>query len=269
MQVTRFATLFLGSLLMSLPVVAQQPTPAMPAPRDAQAVLVLQRSLAALSGTAPVNDVTLSGTATRIAGSDNESGTVTLKATAMGQGRIDLNLPSGQRSDVIDISQASPVGDWSGPDGAWHPIAAHNLFGDPSWFFPTFLIHRALSAPNYAISPMNAETKDGVAVEHLTIYQQSGPPSPQSALMQGLSQIDIYLNASTLLPAAILFNAHPDDNALVNIPIQIAFSNYQVVQGATVPHHIQKYIQNGLALDVSVTDVQVNTGLPATDFQAQ
>jgi len=110
MQVTRFATLFLGSLLMSLPVVAQQPTPA--APRDAQAVLVLQRSLAALIGTATVNDVTLTGTVTRIAGSDNESGTATLKATAVGQGRVDLSLPSGQRNEVTDSSQTSPVGNW-------------------------------------------------------------------------------------------------------------------------------------------------------------
>lgn len=264
MQVTRFATLFLGSFLMSLPVVAQQP-----APRDAQAVLVLQRSLAALAGTVPVNDVTLSGTVTRIAGSDNDSGTVTLKATAVGQGRIDLSLSSGQRSEVIDISQASPVGNWSGPDSEWHPIAGHNLLGDPSWFFPTFLIHRALSVPSYAISPMDAETMDGVAVQHLKIYQQYGSSPQQVALTQGLSQIDIYLNSSTLLPVAILFNAHPDDNALVNIPIQIKFSNYQAVQGASVPYHIQKYIQNGLVLDVTVTGVQVNNGLSATDFQAQ
>jgi len=263
MQVTRIATLFLGSLLISLPVVAQQPAPA--APRDAQAVLVLQRSLAALAGTAPVTDVTLTGTVTRIAGSDNDSGTVTLKATTVGQARIDLNLPSGPRSEVIDVSQASPTGSWSGPDGTWHPVAPHNLLGDPSWFFPTFLIHRVLSAPSYVVSPMDAETMDGVAVEHLKIYQQSGPPSQQAAL----SQIDIYLNASTLLPVAILFNAHPDDDALVNIPTQIKFSNYQVVQGASVPYHIQKYIQSGLALDVMVTGAQVNSGLSATDFQAQ
>ncbi len=250
-------------------VTAQQPTPTAPAPRDAQAVLVLQRSLAALTGTTTVNDVTLTGTVTRIAGSDNDSGTVTLKATAVGQGRIDLSLPSGQRSEVIDISQASPVGNWSGPDGAWHPIAAHNLFGDPSWFFPTFLIHRALSAPSYAVSPMDAETMDGVAVDHLKIYQQSGPPSPQSALMQGLSQIDIYLNSSTLLPVAISFNIHPDNDALTNIPTEIKFSNYQNTQGISVPYHMQKYIQNGLTLDVTISGVQANSGISATEFQAQ
>jgi len=268
MRIRRLGPLFAFSFLFSVTAMQAQQSPP-PAPRDAQAVLVLQRSLAALAGTSTINDVTLTGTATRIAGSENESGTVTLKATAVGQGRVDLSLPSGQRSEVIDISQASPVGSWSGPDGDWHPIAAHNLFGDPSWFFPTFLIHRVLSAPNYAVSPMDTETNDGVAVEHLTIYQQSGLPTQQAALIQGLSQIDIYLNSSTLLPVGVSFNTHADTNALVNIPVEIKFSNYQVVQGASVPYHIQKYIQNGLALDVTVTGVQVNSGLSATDFQAQ
>lgn len=270
MQSTRFATLFLGSLLMSLPVVAQQPTPPAPAPRDAQAVLVLQRSLAALTGTVTVNDVTLTGTVNRIAGSDNESGTATLKATAVGQSRIDLSLSSGQQSEVIGISQTRAVGSWRGTDGAWHSMVAHNLFGDPTWFFPTFLISRTLSNASYAISPMDAETQNGVAVEHIKIYQpQSGPTTASATLIQGLSQIDLYLNPSTLMPVSIAFNTHADNNALVNIPIEIQFSNYQTVQGVSVPYHVQKYIQNGLALDVTVTGVQVNTGLSATDFQAQ
>jgi len=264
----RLGLFLLVSLLIPATAIhAQQPTPA--APRDAQAVLLLQRSLAALTGTATVNDVTLTGTATRTAGSDNESGTVTLKATAVGQGRVDLSLSSGPRSEVIDISQAPPIGSWSGPDGTWHPIAGQNLFADPTWFFPTFLIHRALSAPSYAISPMDAETKDGVAVEHLKIYQQSGLSSQQAALMQGLSQIDIYLNSSTLLPVSILFHAHPDTDALVNIPTQINFSNYQAVQGISVPYRIQKYIQNGLVLDMALTSVELDTGLTGSDFQAQ
>ncbi|MHB8413614.1 MAG: hypothetical protein ACYDDI_16940 [Candidatus Acidiferrales bacterium] len=268
MRAPRLVLLLAASLLAPATAIHAQQS-ASPAPRDAQAVLMLQRSLAALTGTATVKDVTLTGSATRIAGSDNESGTATLQSTAVGQGRIDLSLSGGQRSEVIDISQSSPVGNWSGPDGAWHPMAGHNLFSDPSWFFPTFLIHRALSAPNYVVSPMDAETMDGVAVEHLKIYQQAGMPTQQAALIQRLSQIDLYLNASTLLPVSISFNAHPDNDALTNIPIQIKFSNYQIVQGISVPYRIQKYIQNGLALDVTVTSAQVNSGLSAADFQVQ
>lgn len=234
------------------------------APRDPQSLTLLQRSLAALVGTSTVNDVTLTGNARRIAGSEDESGTATLNATATGQGRMDLNLPAGQRSEVVDISQAVPAGKWCGMDGVWHPMAAHNLFADPTWFFPTFLINRVLSGANYAISPMDAETQDGVAVEHLQMYQQASSTPELVALTQTLSQIDIYLNPSTLLPVRIMYNAHADNNALVNIPVRIEFSDYQTVQGTLIPYHIQKYIQNGLALDVTVTNAQVNPSVAAS-----
>lgn len=271
MHIQRLGLLLAFALMSFAPVVqAQQaPTPT-PSPRDPQAVSLLQRSLAALVGTTTLNDVALTGNANWIAGSDEEIGSATLKATAIGQGRVDLSLSGGPRSEVIDTSQAAPTGSWCGTDGTWRSMITHNLYADPTWFFPTFLISRVLSTSSYAISPMDAETQNGVAVEHVTIYQQqSGTTSELATLIQGLSQIDLYFNPSTLLPVSIAFNTHADNNATLNIPIQIRFANYQMVQGVSVPYHIQKYIQNGLALDVAVTGVQVNTGLSATDFQAQ
>lgn len=145
-------------------------------------------------------------------------------------------------------------------------MAAHDLFGDPTWFFPTFLINHVLTSPNYAISPLDAETQEGVAVEHLKVYQAE---SAGSGLIQSLSQIDLYLNSSTLLPMSMVFNTPADNNARVNIPIEVKFSNFQLVQGVSIPYHIQEYIQNGLALDLTVTGVQVNSGLSANDFQTQ
>lgn len=268
MRIPRLSLTFLACLLVPAQLIAQQSS-APTVQRDPQAVLLLQRSLAALTGTASVTDVTLSGNVTRIAGSDNDSGTVILKATAAEQVRIDLNLPSGQRSEVADISQAPPTGSWAGPDGTWHPTANHNLWTDPSWFFPTFLIGRVLSNAGYAISAADAETLNGVAVQHITVIQQSASSQLLPTLLQGLSKVDIYLNPSNLLPVAIASNIHADNDALTNIPVRIEFANYQAVQGVSVPYRIQKYIQNGLSLDVTVTGVQVNTGIAATDFQAQ
>jgi len=45
--------------------------------------------------------------------------------------------------------------------------------------------------------------------------------------VQRLSQTDLYLDSTTLLPAAMTFNIHPDDNALLDIPIEIHFSEYR------------------------------------------
>lgn len=85
---------FLTALLLSFPnsLVSQQAT-SPPAASSAQATTLLARSAAALIGSGTLNDVTLSGTARRIAGSTDESGTVTLKALATGESRMDLVCP--------------------------------------------------------------------------------------------------------------------------------------------------------------------------------
>ncbi|MHB8753413.1 MAG: hypothetical protein ACYC92_00415 [Candidatus Acidiferrales bacterium] len=270
MRIIRLGPLFAFGFLFSVTAIqAQQASTPVPAPRDAQAVTLLQRSFAALVGATTIKDVTLTGNVSRIAGSDNESGMAILKATSAGQARIDLSLTGGQRSEVTDMSQAAPTGSWSGPDGTWHPVAGHNLFTDPSWFLPTFLVGRVLSNPGYAVSSADAETLDGVAVEHIAIFQQYSGSQQLPSLVQGLSKIDIYLNSSNLLPSAIAFNIHPDNNALTNIPLRVEFSNYKASQGAQVPCHIQKFINNGLVLDLVLGTVQFNTGLSASDFSIQ
>src|SRR2546426_2271926 len=75
---------------------------------------VLQGALNALTGGVAIADVTLAGTARRIAGSDNETGTATLKALATGESRMDLSFASGARSEVRALSDSGPVANWSG-----------------------------------------------------------------------------------------------------------------------------------------------------------
>ncbi|HVS89752.1 MAG TPA: hypothetical protein VHF01_16215 [Candidatus Acidoferrum sp.] len=104
-----------------------------------QAPALLQSAFAALGGANPVTDVTLTGTARRIVGSDDESGTATLKAVS-GASRLDLSFPSGQRSEVRNASGDKLVGTWSGPDGVSHGIAFHNLLTEPAWFFPNIAL---------------------------------------------------------------------------------------------------------------------------------
>jgi hypothetical protein len=80
---------------------------------------------------------------------------------------------------------------------------------------------------------------------------------------------DLYLDAKTFLPVALSFSAHPDTNALVNIPVQVQFSNYQTVGGVRVPFHVQKYLQGSLFLDLAASQAVLNSGLPDSDFSIQ
>jgi hypothetical protein len=260
MRFPRFAFLALFALIAHF-ALAQQT-----APTSTQGAAVLKQSLAALAGNTTITDVTLAGTARRIAGSDDETGTVTGKALAAGATRMDLNLSSGLRIEIMNIS-VSPVGSWSGPDAVAHSIADHNLLlVDPAWFFPLFPFSRGLAA-GYAATYIGQETRNGKAVQHIAIVQTSGVQPPAvTPLVAHLSQMDFFLDVATLLPVAATFNIHPDNDAGRDFPIEVQFSDYRNVSGAQIPFHVQKFLNNGLILDLQFSSAAINTGLPATDF---
>jgi hypothetical protein len=255
---------------------------------DPRAVTVVLRALTALVGSTDVNDVTLTGTANRIAGSDNESGTAKLQAMVGGYSQLSLDLPSGNRIETrnpagipladslppgtpTSAAQAvQPVGAWSGPDGVAHGMANHNVMTDATWFFPAFTVGDLVSSQACALSYIGQETHDGQPVVHVQISQPLpaavNAPQPVATLMLHLSQMDLYLDSTTLLPVALSFNVHPDNNPGLDIPTEIQFSNYQLVNGVEVPFHVQKYLNNGLVLDLQYHNAALNSGLTAAAF---
>ena len=89
---------------------------------------------------------------------------------------------------------------------------------------------------------------------------------PAPSTPPGNSTMDFYLDAATLLPSAVVFNAHPDNDPGTNIPVEIDFSNYQAISGIAVPLHIQKYLQGSLVTDLVISNAVFNTGLPLSTF---
>jgi hypothetical protein len=235
-----------------------------------QGVVLLQQSLAALAGAKSVADVTLTGTARRIAGSDDETGTAVLKALATGEARMDFSSPSGQRSEARTNSNNVPAGTWTGPDGKAHPQSQHNLMTDSSWFFPALTLGRCVSSQNSSVSLIGPETRHGFSVVHLTVSQQFPDlPGEIAPLMKQLSQMDIFLDSSTQFPVAVAFNQHPDNDAGLDIPAEVRFSDYRAVNGVQVPFHIQRYLNNSLILDIQLQTATLNSGLTASAFAIQ
>ena len=262
MRIVRFVFVIIVSVPFLAASFAQQ-TPS----SSAQALTILKQALAALNPDTPTTDVTLSGSVQYIAGSDDESGTATLQALA-GASKLSLSLPSGSRTYVENTSGNSPSGTWSGPDGVAHAIAYHNLLTDPVWFFPLLPIARGLSNSGYVITYVDQETLDGEAVQHITIFQpgslqtSNGEPS-----LSHLSQMDYFLDSITFLPVAVKFTVHPDTNDLLDIPVEVRFSDYRAVNGVQVPFHVQKFLNNVLALDFQFETAALNTGLSASQLQ--
>ncbi|MGO9443244.1 MAG: hypothetical protein ACLPXB_00550 [Thiobacillaceae bacterium] len=230
-----------------------------------QAVSVLRNAYSALVGKSAVNDVTLTGTVERIVGGDGETGSVTYKAVA-GSNRLDLSFSSETISEIRSTTVTGVSGSWIDSDGVSHPMAGHNVMTDVGWF-PLFAIGSFTASPNSVLSYVGPETHDGLSVIHVAAWQlipvASGTPP---VLPQHLSQMDFYLDPTTLLPLAIAFDVHPDTNALMDIPIEIHFSDYRTINGVPIPFHVQKFLNNGLFLDIQFQNAVINSGLTASSI---
>lgn len=253
---------FLISFCFGAFALAQTTSPSTP-----QALTILQSAFQALTGKTATNDATLTGTAEWIAGSDDETGTVVLK-TVSGANRLDLSLSGGIRSEIRS-SAGGLVGTWIGPDGVSHAMANHNLMTDAGWY-PAFTIGNLLSTTNAVDSYVGLETRNGASVIHISASQQfpnlSGDPA---TLMQHLTQVDIDIDPATSLPVSYVFNSHPDNNALLDIPTEILYSSYRIVGGAQIPFHVQKFINNTLAIDLQFQNASLDTGISAAQISAQ
>ena len=233
-----------------------------PPASDPQALAFAAQSIASMTAGTSISDLTLTGDVSWSGSSNPDTGTGTLKALGTGESRIDLALTGGTRTEIRDSQTAAPIGQWINPDGSSGLFAFQNCQTDAVWFFPAL---GSLVGLNVVLSYIGQETRSGVAVQHLQsyIYQPNPPPGIPA---QQLSAMDFYLDATTLLPVAVTFNAHPDDGSVTNLQIEVDFSNYQNQSGVLVPMHIQRYSQGNLLVDIIVTNAAFNTGLPLSAF---
>jgi len=233
-------------------------------PSDPQAVSFASQSIAALTNGNAITDVTLTGSVAWSGGATPETGTVTMLASGKGESRMSLVFPGGTRTEIRDASTGVALGKWIAESGASGLFAFQNCATDAVWFFP--ILGSLAAGPNVVLTYIGQETRNGESVQHIQSYvYQSNPygltPSPQQ-----LSAMDFYLDATTLLPAALTFNAHPENDSATNLLIEVDFSNFQTFNGVLVPTQIQRSLQGNVLVNINISGASFNTGLPLSDF---
>jgi hypothetical protein len=216
---------------------------------------------------APIDDITLTGVARRIAGATDETGTAVLKARATGESRIDLTFPSGARTEVYANSANGLKGSSSGPDGLHKQVPLFNIVVDSAWFSPALMSSKLARSADTVASAVTPESRSGKAVEHLTVSKQfPQAPAQIASLMQRHSQVEIYLDASSFLPDTLGFNTHADRDAGRDVPVEIHYSDYREVGGIQLPFRVQKYINGGLVLELEFQRAEMNADLASDQF---
>lgn len=131
------------------------------------------------------------------------------------------------------------------------------------WFFPALGTLNASSG--VSLSYLGQEVRKGVAVQHLQTHilklGRISNPRPQQ-----LGTTDFYLDATTLLPVALKFNAHPDKDMNTDLSVEVEFSSYLTINGILVPTHIQRRQDGSLIYDLFVSSAALNTGVALSTF---
>jgi hypothetical protein len=127
-----------------------------------------------------------------------------------------------------------------------------------------------LSSANENFVYVGEETRNGVLVIHIQVWQQLvNVTNDVASEVRHLSEVDLYLDASTIRPLSYVFNSHPDNDALIDLPTEIRYSNYQNINGVLIPLHVQKFVNNSLTVDLQFNDATFNTGISAMQIDAR
>ncbi len=237
-----------------------------PPQSDPRALSLVSQSIAALTGGTSIFDATLNGTATWSNGTGSETASATLMARGTGESRFDMTLSAGPRSEIRNDASTTSQGELLATDGSVNPWAYQNCMVNATWFFPQLSVLGATGDPTLIFVYVGQETRNGAAVQHIQSYRYA---QNNTATTQQLSTMDIYLDATSFLPVAFVFNIHPDDDSAQNFPVEVDFSAYRAVNGIQVPFRIRRYVSGNLGFDFTVTSAQFNSGLPDSLFAIQ
>jgi hypothetical protein len=213
-------------------------------------------------------NVVLAGTIT----TDGATGSISLSAAANGQSQIQLQLPSGSETETRTISRFWRAGTWTDSSGAAHPASPQDLMGPhPAWFFPSFILMSGLGSPDYVSSDLGLETRNGISVEHIAVWQRpiNTLPASSVAYVEQQSQYDIYLDPSTWLPVAMTFSRQfepaspkqflaPAQTSTAGVLEEVRYSNYQQVQGVPIAFHLQAFFQGTLFSDIQISSANLS-----------
>jgi len=231
--------------------------------RDPNAVALAARALQALAGGTALTDITLQGSVTYTADSHVDTGTAILVARGNMEGLVTLNLSGGQRQEI----RHGAAGVWIDSGGTPHPVAPQNCNVDAAWFFPALSLAALKTDSTLIITLVGQQTYEGEQVYHLILFHNVwGQPPDVISQVQSVSKMDLYLDATSLLPSALDFSLQPDSDSNAAIPVEIRFSAYQSFGGVLAPTRIQKYLQGSLVLDITATSAVVNSGVADSLF---
>jgi hypothetical protein len=247
-------------LLSAVPVWAQQAqssTPPPPAPKDPQAISVVNQALSVAGGAsaiAAITDYTGTGAITYHMAQDIQ-GTVTIRGLRLSRLRIDASLPTGMRSESM-----------TGPGTA---IAEHGLVtrlrSQPPmhpgrYLLPCLELGAVLNDPDFSLTYQGIVVVDGHSVHDIRLEYVLPPKVIDSTgLFHEYHTIDAFIDSSTF--QVVMMQDVVPEHAIR----QMRYSDYRTVSGVQVPFSISEDVM-GPTWQIHLDQINFNSGLQVADF---
>jgi hypothetical protein len=217
-----------------------------------------QEAMAALTGGTPVSGVTLNGSVTWSLGNNQGTGTVSLQSSGNTSSQVQLTTTLGNRSETRSWASdgSGPLGQWTDLNGQPHNMPQFNCWTDAVWFYPALSMLSDYADPSMVYVDLGPTQYNGQNVEHIQAYRtMSSLPQTMQQQLQLLSTVDYYLASQTALPVAMHFSTHGNADQNVSIPVDIVFSQYQLVQGVQTPYQITRMLNGSPLYQITISSV--------------
>ena len=245
----------LAVLALSPCSAAQQPPPVQ---RDPQAVAILAQSMAAMGSMSLPRDSVARGTITL---ADGRSGTIMLKSKGADRLRHEVSL-DGKDSVMVAGGSKGHVSPGTETRNLPHWVT---MYLRPQHLYAHFRLAES-SKPGAKLIYVGQENVNGQPAHHIRISNVSAD-AKQADIEEIISECHVFIDAQTsLVVKTITYDFSP---LLVQnrTPVETYLSDYRAVSGILVPHRMTRYIWGNKDSEIVLNSVQVNVGLPESDFQ--
>ncbi len=247
-------------LFVAFSTYSQQTSPTVTT--DPRAVALLQESYKAMGGSVP-SDSIATGNLEVVAGTEDSKGTVRILTKGTGESLSQSTMPDSVRTTIYAFGQANEI---NNSIVAVSPLELAVTSQAPD--FPLPLIANLLNDPDTSCQYIGLESLNGVSLQHIRTWDSfTSQPAMQS--LAGFSTRDFWIDANSGLLQRISYTQRPGSGAIVGVPVDVFFSNYQASSGVLYPYTIQKSLNGTPWATVTIQTVSFNNGLTDSNFPVQ
>jgi hypothetical protein len=251
---------FAALLLIVVPAFSQTQTSTQPLVRDPQALTLLQGAATAMGNSTP-NDSTATGSITTVAGPTTDTGTVKILTKGTAETAVEAQMASGSNWSVIYSNGEANRVDATGNVA----LPLEQVASSQSNYFPLPVISGVLTNSDACYQYIGLETLNGSSVQHVRVWN-SYNSTAYMQFLSGFTVLDLWLDATSGLPAQVSFISRSGGGSTPKIPITVFFSNYKNVNGVLYPYQIQQTVNGTLWATITIQSVIFNSGLSDANF---